>query len=107
MKVILLHNHQNTRAYRRRTNGYKFICIATDSLIDHISEIETSWNMNDDGTATDDVGNPIEISDDYINEGDYTYYLIDVYELTEPQRTAILIDADVSDRISIFNYLID
>jgi len=107
MKVILRHDHENTRSYRRRTNGYEFICIATDNLIDHVAEIEISWTVADDGTVTDHVGNEIEVSDDYIYEGDYTYYLINVYELTEPQRTAILIDADESDRISIFNYLID
>ena len=107
MKVILRHDHENTRAYRRRTDGYEFICIATDSLIDHVTEIETSWNVADDGIVADHVGNDIQVADNYINEGDYTYYLIDVYELTEAQRIAILIDADESDRINIFNYLID
>jgi len=61
----------------------------------------------DDGIVADHVGNDIQVADNYINEGDYTYYLIDVYELTEAQRIAILIDADESDRINIFNYLID
>lgn len=63
--------------------------------------------MDEDGTVTDYVGNPVEVSDEYISEGDYTYHLIDVIELTEAQRMAILIDAWEGERVDSFTYLID